>query len=81
MHMYTIILCVRHSDVINPRRKAWAEGYCNHLVIFCPSVRWVWYGITVRTGPFFTDHFVDSELQPITVAISVATATTVLGMI
>ena len=24
---------------INPRRKAWAEGYCNHLAIsVCPSV-------------------------------------------
>ena len=27
------------SRIVNPRRKAQAEGYCNHLVIFCPSVR------------------------------------------
>ena len=26
-------------DFINPRRKAQAEDYCNHLVIFCPFVR------------------------------------------
>ena len=26
------------SIFINPRRKAWAEDYCNHSAIFCPSV-------------------------------------------
>ena len=30
-------------------------------------------GIAVRTGGFFIDHFVDSELQPITIPISMAT--------
>ena len=62
--------------IFNLRRKAWADGYYNHLAIFCPSVclsvHLVWYGIAVCTGGFFTDHIVDSEPQPITIAISMA---------
>ena len=40
MIVQRLVKCLYSALIINPRRKAQAEGYCNRLAIFvCPSVR------------------------------------------